>query len=311
LPRLNLPVTSRSLCLGRWALPAWWHWVVCADLVLLLPALFAMRERLPVWLPLLDQFEPGLVWAFSAVGIFSLTLVLALHLRRDAKASTRIFADRIELDDGKGGLRVLPWRKIEARADDPLGDVRMKTVGSGDASYPAIHLMVRQANGRVAEEQLMCSLHPLGRPAPSFANQYAVRRAFVLALQLARPELRIDDAVWALCELHPATLQRDWKPKWFSHVSMGAMLAAILVFMLMAAPEPAEHPYLDIAALVGLMLVWVIVQALLANWLFAQADDAAVAEQRQAALAELAQREGLPWPPRQSGKPATPAAGRG
>lgn len=26
LPRLNLPVTSRSLCLGRWALPAWWHW---------------------------------------------------------------------------------------------------------------------------------------------------------------------------------------------------------------------------------------------------------------------------------------------
>ncbi|MDP5238886.1 hypothetical protein Q9Q94_05060 [Uliginosibacterium sp. 31-16] len=309
LPRLNLPVASRSLCLGRWAVPAWWYWVVCADLVLLLPAIFAMQERLPSWLAWLGQFEPGLVWAFAATGIFGLSLVLLLHLRRNPDAATRIFGDRIELDDGKGEVRVLHWRRIEARADDQTGDIRIRTVGSGDGSYDAIHLMLRQANGRVEEEQLMCSLHPLGRPAPSFANQYALRRAFVLALQLARPELRIADEVWTLCEVHPASLRRDWRPKWFFRSSMGAMLMAVCALIM--SFDLRQHPYLAIAAIVGLMLGWAIVHALLANRLFAQADDASVSARRLAALAQLAGREGLPWPPHKTGKSAAPTGARG
>lgn len=312
LPRLNLPVTSRSLRVGRWVLPAWWHWVVCADLVLLLPAIFAMQERLPPWLPLLDRFEPGLVWAFAATGIFSLSLVLLLHLRRNPNAATRIFADRIELDDGKGQVRVLPWRQIEARTDDQLGDVRIRTVGSGDGSYDAIHLLLRQAGGRVDEERLMCSLHPLGRPAPSFANQYAVRRAFVLALQLARPELRIADEVWALCEVHPATLQRDWRPKWFFRaILLVGLLATGGYAWWLGEPAFLSSPLLSILKCVGVLTLVSALGVWIMSQLFVQADEASVTEQRQAALKTLAEREGLPWPPRKTGKPAARTDARG
>jgi hypothetical protein len=291
-----LPVVSRSLIVGRWSVPAWWRVAVYPALAGVTVTTLAFVLTLPDWL----GFVGFCFVFFSAV-------VVGVHLRRNTNACTRVFADRVELDNGKGDIRVLRWNDVVVQSNNRCVDVWLENRSSGDTSYEEIR-MERLEQGKAVRYCLPGDLHPLSPLGPTFVNLTALRQAFVLSLQLARPELRLSSALWELGELHPATLVQDARPKRFHMLGFGAI--ALLTAPFVATRDFGGRPLWSLGEIFGVWIFLAIVLGLAHSRRFVRADDPDVVAHRTALLDALkrgafsagGQAQGAKAPPGESGR---------
>lgn len=207
------PVKSISTTfLGR-VIPAWWPWAfVLSGLdVFWFTHLELVDSLLNEWaaayipaLPLPGKSEIALLPFMLGVCCLMLFVFTLLATRRAPPPETAIFPDRMELFDGKT-RRSVYWQDIIVQDQGEL-DVWSETIGSGKASYSVIRMDVRHGQQRLPL-RLYYHLNPAGRVAPGFRNKAALKRAWLLALLRARPELRVDLGIYASCNISPATLE--------------------------------------------------------------------------------------------------------
>ena len=208
-----LPIKSISNTFLGWVIPSWWPW------------LFLLSGLDVLWFTHLDQvhsqlnelagaFIPGLplpdkeentLLPFALGGACLMLIAFALlSTRRAPPPETVVFADRLELFDGKA-TRIVYWKDVVIQDQGAL-DVWEETIGRGKGAYTVIRMDERQGQQRVPL-RLYYHLNPAGRVAPRFRNTAALKRALLLALLHARPELRIDLMLYASCNVSPRTLE--------------------------------------------------------------------------------------------------------
>ncbi len=211
-------------------LPAWWRWQILGllplliwfsrleDGLLLTQSLAARLGRASL-LPAEASFLP---FMFSYAWLVWL-LFLGLLSHRGPAAEIVVGREHLELFDGRT-RRHIRWRDIVVQEGEAL-DVWEEKIGQGRQQYRVIRMDVRDGERRVPL-RLCHHLNPRGRMAPSFSNQSALRREFLGTLLRARPDLRIADGIYALCELRPTDLAHSRLAKLLLLAGMTLGLAA-------------------------------------------------------------------------------------
>src|SRR5574343_369541 len=213
MKKQSAPVKSISSTFLGWVIPAWWPWVFVltgldilwfSHLDLLDGALHEVADAFIPGLPLPGDGEISFLPVMLGICcLLSLTFLLLASCRLPAPR-TAIYPDRLELFDGKTQQTVY-WQDIIVQDQGEL-DVWSETIGSGKSSYSVIRMDRREGKRRVPL-RLYYHLNPRGRVAPSFCNQAALKRAWLVAMLRARPELRVDLGIYATCNISPATLE--------------------------------------------------------------------------------------------------------
>lgn len=270
----NFPVKSVSSIFFGWVIPAWWHWLIflaCID-VFWFAHLEQINSRLdsisPEFISTLFFSENSEIYFLPsalAIGLFCMALFMLLISHRGPAHETTIFPDRLEFFDGKN-RQVLRWKDIIIQGED-RDDIWSETIDAGKSSYSVIRMDVRDAQHRTPM-RLSYNLSPVGRNIPGYRNKAEIRRAWLLTLLHARPELRIDLNIYAACKVSPATL------KYSLHNTLGLWIYAAVATLTLAATgytvalPPGEMDFwnfmITIASCItaGIVSVFVLAQAL-------------------------------------------------
>lgn len=207
------PVQSISSTFLAWTIPAWWPWVfvLCGLDIFWFTHLDLVDGKLK---ELADTLIPGLelpggeeiTFLPFMLGVCCLLLLVFMMLasRRLPPPRTAVFPDRLELFDGKT-LTSVYWKDIIVQDQGEL-DVWSETIGSGKGAYSVIRMDRREGERRVPL-RLYYHFNPGGRIAPDYRNKSALKRAWLLAMLRARPELRVDLGIYAACKVSPANLR--------------------------------------------------------------------------------------------------------
>ena len=233
----SVPVVVRGV-----VVPGWWRQALLGSVVaglLLLGMGSEVTIRFAGWVASIFPDSADLLGAesivqaqsvaaliFSAALIF-LAFVFLVSCRRGQPSEFVVYDDRCEMRDGNGNDATIYWRDILLQ-EKPREDVWVETLGSGKSRYQIIRMDILQ-DRQVVQVRLYFHLDPLRRLAPGYANVGELRYEFLCALLRARPELRVAVEIYTAFEVHPATLARDWRPKWFFGFCLGVYLLIVLI----------------------------------------------------------------------------------
>ncbi|MFZ2267311.1 MAG: hypothetical protein WAV95_07000 [Azonexus sp.] len=274
--------------------PAWWPWVAGLLSVLLSGMLqpvetHAILRQLTEGLALAEYFPDEVFVVPLILGILCL-LILARSLastRRGAPPETAIYRDRLEMFDRKTRLVVF-WKDIVIQ-DATQEDVWEEFIGRGETRHSVIRLDVVRGMRR-APVRLYFHLNPLGRLAPNYLNEAALKREFLLAMLRARPELRIASTIYASCEIDSLTLQHSRYEKYFFAIASGIFVVALLAVSyytlahILLAPSAWKLIGGILAALLITTLVFAMIMGALEKRLFVAPQDPRAIARRRALL---------------------------
>ncbi len=282
-PSRQVLMVSHTLQLGRLTFPGWPRSAVALSAIcaaVLLDGLTHDRGSIE---------EGGEFLLASSMGVLlTLLVIYVLNIRWNRSGRTSIYKDRIEQTLNGKLVRSLHWRDV-LRQDTAGADVRLIT-GNGDVGSASIALDVAAGNAR-STVRLSTTLHPVRGQLRPYENQGALRRAFLLSLLRARPDLRIDVEVYALCEVHPATLAHDRRRKWFSRIGLGLALAVALaasglwIWFLAERQSGVLLMMLGCVAPILIMTAGLVLAGDVTGRIFPDSEDPGVRKQRLAVLA--------------------------
>lgn len=285
---------SISRTLPGLVVPAWWPWI--AGLLSLL--LLAMLQPVETSAALHQlAAAAGLDWHFPDA-VFVLPFILGVlwlvvlvfglaSTRRGAAPETAIFQDRLELFDGKTRQLVF-WKDIVIQGDS-REDVWEEFIGRGESRHSVIRLDV-VCGLRRAPVRLYFHLNPLGRLAPNYLNEAALKREFLLAMLRARPELRVAASIYATCEIDALSLRHSRRQKYFFRISTALFVVALLtssyytLFQVMQTPGVWTLVGGMLASLLVTTLIFAVLVGALEKRLFIDPQDPRAVARRRALL---------------------------
>jgi len=307
VPELNFPVLSQQLTVGPFAVPTIWKRVL---LIYFLLALFAFAPYLP-FCPkfLVDWYHidtathspdyytrPFPVEKIIVIGFFMITIFLSIFLIETISwpASTRIYLDRIELENKSCGCRVLYWKNI-VRSPDGRPDVWMESVGSAKSSSTMIAFRYADNDQEIKNRYLYGNLHRERQFDLSYINKSEVRQAFILALLVAQPNLKIDDDVWTMCEVNVESLKTDARPKLYEYFvylfAMAVMICMFFYFINKGGDRGGGFGDIALAMIVSFCLAVLLIR-LARGHLLIDANDPQVVARRQDVLKKFIEKMG-------------------
>lgn len=277
----TLPVRSCSARAGKFLLPGWWGKAVLTLVALCFSAAMNLTSRLPVWLthdlpqgisrllpPSLevDHISQGVIFAVCVMLFELLLIVLVGHMRFNRFVETVVHADRIEMRQDSEKEQIVHWHDI-LRQDARNDDIWLEQQGSGKSAFNMIRFDVPEGGIRQAV-RLFCHLNPIGRTAPTYSNLRELRHAFLLSLLRAQPSLRVQESIYALCEIDPVSLRPSSIRKWVGRLNLSVAVAlALMSLAVILANADNSAGWLLIAKMFGAVTVTSLVAWMTGTWL--------------------------------------------